>query len=280
MANRAEQKAKARAERLERERKLAEEARRKQRLMRLGGVGIVAVIVIVAAIAISSGGGGKTPPTPTSAKASATVARVNALLSGIPQSGNTLGNPNAQVQVTEYGDLECSICDELALPTNVSASNGSPGSGIEDQLIDDYVRTGKASLVYRSYDTATSGGATPGMFGTQQAAALAAGLQNKAWYYIELFYNEQQPEGTDYVTQAFLGSIARQISGLNYSKWLSDLNGNSSLTSQVTSDNDSAHQLGYSGTPTLVIKGPKGEAQPLTGIPQWSQVQAELKAVS
>lgn len=281
MASRAEQKAQARAERIEHERQQAEEARRKQRLARLGGVGIVAVVVIVAAIVISSGTGGKAPPKAGSPQSIATVNRVNSLLNGIPQKGNTLGNPNAPIQVTEYGDLECSACDQFALATSVNTSAGVAGSGIENQLISSYVRTGKASLVYRSMETATADGVTPGMWGTQQAGALAAGLQNKAWYYIELFYNEQQPEGTDYVTPAFLDAIARQIPGLDYSKWASDLKGDSSLTSQVTSDGDTAQQLGYKYTPTIVVKGPKGEAQPIQGVPSsWSELQQELTAVS
>ena len=41
------------------------------------------------------------------------------------------------------------------------------------------------------------------MFPTQQSAAYAAGLQAKAWYYIELFYNLQGQEDTGYVTSSY-----------------------------------------------------------------------------
>ena len=41
------------------------------------------------------------------------------------------------------------------------------------------VRSGKVKLVYRSLETATGNGPNPGVFPTQQAAALAAGLQSK-----------------------------------------------------------------------------------------------------
>jgi protein-disulfide isomerase len=281
MASRAEQKAAARAERIEFERKLAEAARRKQRLSRLGGVALVAVIIIIAAVVISSGNSGTPPVKPGSKASIAAVTRVNSLLNGIPQSGNnTLGNPSAPIQVTEYGDLECSACDLFALDTNVKTSSGVNGSGVENQLINQYVRTGKASLVYRSLDTATSGGATPSMFSPQQAAALAAGLQGKGWNYIELFYNEQQPEGVAYVNQGFLEGLAKQIPGLNYSKWLSDFTSNSSLPAQVQSDANTAAAAGYTSTPTVVIKGPKGQAQAIQNVPTWSQLQGELKAVS
>ena len=281
MASRAEQKAQARAARIEFERQQADAAARKMRLMRLAGVGIVAVIILIAAIVISSGNNPPPPVKPKSHQATVVVQRVSALLNGIPESGNnTLGNPSAPVQITEYGDLECSACDELFDPNTIKTSGGITGSGIDDQIITNYVRTGKASLVYRSLETATGSGATPSIFPTQQAAALAAGLQGKAWWYIELFYQEQQPEGTPY-TQSWLNGIAQQIPGLNYAKWQSDLSGNSSLTAQVQTDGNSASQAGYQNTPTVVVKGPKGQAQAIQGVPSsFSQIANDVKAVS
>ena len=281
MASRAEQKAQARAQRIEFERKLAEDQRRKQRLARLGGVALVAVIVIVAAIVISSGNTTPAPVKIGSPVQLADVAATNTLLGGIPEaSNNTLGSPTAPVQITEYGDLECSACDDFALDTNETTSAGVKGSGVENQIINQYVRTGKASLVYRSLDTATSGGATPSMFPTQQAAALAAGLQGKGWYYIELFYKEQQAEGTPYVTQSFLDGLAKQVPGLNYSKWLSDMTSNSSLAAQVQSDANTASAAGYTSTPTVVVKGPKGQAPAIQNVPTFSQIQSEIQSVS
>jgi protein-disulfide isomerase len=280
MASRAEQKAQARAQRIEFERKLADEARRKQRLARLGGVALVAVIVIVAAIVISSGNKSAAPVKANSAASKVIVNRVNGLLNGIPASGNnTLGSPSAPIQVTEYGDLECSACDYFALPTTVNTSSGVKGSGVEDQLINTYVRTGKASLVYRSLDTATGQGATPQQFVPQQVAALAAGLQGKAWDYIELFYAEQGAEGSSYVTDSYLDGLARQIPGLNYNKWLADRN-NSSLAAQVQSDANTASAAGLQSTPSIVVKGPKGQATPIQGVPTWAQLQVAIKSVS
>ena len=87
------------------------------------------MVVVVVAVVISSGGGSSKAPTPTSAAGKAAAARVNSLLAGIPQSGNTLGSKSAKVTVTEFGDLECSVCDAFALPTSVNTSAGEPGSG-------------------------------------------------------------------------------------------------------------------------------------------------------
>lgn len=280
MASRAEQKAQARAARIEFERQQADAAAKKMRLMRLAGVGVVAVIILIAAIVISSGNNPPPPVKPTSHQATVVVQRVSSLLSGIPESGNnTLGNPSAPVQITEYGDLECSACDLFADGTTVKTSAGVSGSGVEDQIIANYVRTGRASLVYRSLDTATSSGATPSIFPTQQAAALAAGLQGKAWWYIELFYNEQQAEGTPY-THNWLDGIAEQIPGLNYSKWLSDLNSDSSLTGQVQLDLNMAKAAGYTETPTVVVRGPKGQAPAIQGVPDYATIEHDIRAVS
>jgi len=279
MASRAEQKAKARAERIAYEQKLAEEARRKQRLARLAGVVIAAAAVIVAAIVISSSNS-TTAAVKVGTKASnTTVKRVSALLAGIPESGdNILGKSSAPIQITEFGDLECSACDYFALPTTLNTSAGVAGSGLENQLISTYVKTGQASLEYRSFETASGGAQNPAIWTPQQAGALAAGLQGKAWYYIELFYNEQLAEDSNY-NQAYLDNIAKQIPGLNYSKWLSDIN-NPNLAAQVTSDGNAATSAGYRNTPTIVIKGPKGQAPAISGVPSsWSQIQTAIKQV-
>ena len=281
MASRAEQKAQARAARLEEEREAAATAASRRRLMILGGVVAAAAVVLVIAIVASSSGGGTPSTSAESANAKAAVTRVSQLVGGIPQSGNTLGKSSAPVTITEYGDLECSVCDSFALPTNINTSAGTPGSGVENQLIQQYIRTGKAKFVFDALDTATSNGATPGMFTTQQAAALAAGLQNKAWDYIELFYNEQGAEGTSYVNSSYLQGLARQVPGLNYSKWLANLH-SSTLANQVTQQNNAGTTVdnGQASTPTVVVTGPKGRIVLPAGIPTFSAVQKAINEAS
>jgi protein-disulfide isomerase len=264
MASRTRQKEEARARRLDEERARSERERRQRRTRMLGGVLLGAVILVVVAIAISSSGGSSTPA-PTSSAAKQQAATVSSLLSGIPQSGSTLGSPSAKVTVTEFGDLECPICRDFAL-------------GAENQLISTDVRSGKVKLVYRSLETATGNGPNPGVFPSQQAAALAAGVQGKGWDYIDLFYHEQGQEGTAYVTPSYLDGLARQIPGLNYAKWLADSN-SSALTAQVTADGQGAAAKGFNSTPTITIQGPKRAAQPIVGTTDYGTLEASIKSV-
>lgn len=269
MASRKEQKEQARAARIAQQQATAAQAQRTRRIQIFGGAIVIAVIVIVVAIVISSGGAPKQvvpgKPDPTA------EAQVRGLLTGIPQSGNTLGNPNAKVTITEYGDLECSVCDVFATPPSFTNPENEAGSGWEDNLIKTYVRPGKAKFVYRSLETASGSNPDQNAFAQQQIAAEAAGLQNKEWDFVELMYNQQGAEGTNYVTESYLQGIAHEIPGLNFQKWMADRK-LASLKTQLTKDEQQGTNAdgGPSNvsTPTVVIAGPKGSAAPLIGLPQ------------
>jgi protein-disulfide isomerase len=259
VASRAEQKAAARAEREALEKAHAAAARR-SRVVRLGlGVAVAVVVVVVLVVISSSGGGKKASPKPSSVTASA----VNALLVGIPQSGTTVGSPTAKVSVTEYGDLECPICADFA-------------QNAENNLITSDVRSGRVKLVYRSLQTA-SPSAT--VFATQQADAYAAGAQARAWDFIELFYNEQGVEDSGYVTPAYLEGLAKQIPGLNYAKWLA-ASKSATYSQAVVADEQAAAKAGFNSTPTIVVTGPKGSAQPMTGAVDYSTIEQAIQSVS
>lgn len=267
MASRAQQKEQARQRRLAEESARAERARRQRRLQMVLGVVVAAVAVAVVAIAVSSSGNGSSNTTkPTSPAAKATAAEVTQLLAGIPQSGNRLGSGSAKVTVTEFGDLECPVCAAFA-------------TSAENTLIKNDVRSGKVNLVYRSFCTATCNGPNRDQFTAQQAAALAAGKQGYGWQYIELFYREQGQEGTSYVNDSYLNSLAKQIPGLNYNKWLSDRS-SSALAAQVNSDQQQAQAKGFTGTPTILVAGSKGTAAPLTNDYSYGAIQSAIKSVS
>jgi protein-disulfide isomerase len=263
MASRTKQKEEARARRQAEEQARAEKAQRDRRLKMGGGVVLIAAAIVAVAIAISTGGGNKTV-NPTSSSGKQTASTVNTLLAGIPQSGMTLGSPSAKVTLTEYGDLECPVCQSLAL-------------GAENQLIQNEVRSGKAKIVFRSLETASQSSPIPNAFQNQQVAAYAAGLQNLGWYYVELFYHQQGQEGTGYATESYLDNIAKQIPGLNYSKWLADRK-NPSLLAQLQADQQAASARAINSTPTVIVSGPKGTSQPIVGPGDYSTYQQAIAA--
>jgi protein-disulfide isomerase len=265
MASRTKQKEEARARRLAEEQTRLERERQQRRLRMIAGVVVAAIVVVAVAIAISSGGGGS-GGLQKGAQLAKTEATVNNLVAGIPQSGGTIGNAKAPVTVTEFGDLECPICRDFAL-------------GGEQTLIANDVRLGKVKLVYRSLETATGNGPNPQVFPTQQAAALAAGNQQREWQYILLFYHQQGAEDTGYANDAYLNGLARQVSGLNYAKWSADRQ-SSTLTNQVVGDEQAAAAQGFKSTPTIVVKGPKGQAQPVASDLSYGDLQQLIKSVS
>jgi protein-disulfide isomerase len=171
-----------------------------------------------------------------------TEALVSSLLAGVPQHGNTLGDPKAPVTVKYFGDLQCPACRQFTL-------SGLPS------LIERYVRSGKLKIEYRSLETATQ---TPSAFGAQQVAALAAGRQNKMWNFIELFYHEQGPEHSGYVTERYLEGLAQQVSGLNLIEWIAARN-DRELARSLTTDLRAARSARINRTPSFLLSytGPR-----------------------
>jgi protein-disulfide isomerase len=273
MASRKAEKEAARQRRLEQERAAQAASQRRQRMVIAGSLLIaviaVAVVLVVVLGGSSSNGQSGNATKPQSKQAKTAVAQVDSLLKGIPQHGTTLGNPNAKITFTEYGDLQCPICAEFS-------------DGAEKQLISNEVRSGKVKLVYKSFETATANGPDANMWSAQQSAAYAAGAQGKAWNYILLFYRDQGAEGTSYVNTAFLTGLAKQVSGLNYQKWNSD-RFNPTYASQVQQENKAAASLnfqGQPGTPALIASGPSSQTRPVAGNYPYSSVQSMIKSVS
>ncbi|HWF56505.1 MAG TPA: thioredoxin domain-containing protein [Solirubrobacteraceae bacterium] len=270
MASRKEAKEQARERRLAEEAARAATTQRKRRMQMLGGVVVVAVAIVAVLIAVSSGGGSGTSGAPKTKAAQTTlVDSVTSLLNGIPQSGTELGNPSAPVTMSYFGDLECPVC--------AAFTTGADGGGLS-QFISNQVKAGKVKIIYRSFCTATCNDEGQTVFNTQQAAAYAAGLQKKFWDYTELFYHEQGAEGSGYVTPTFLNGLASQIPGLNYSSWQTGRS-NPNVVNQVNSDQQLAAKMQLTGTPTVIFKGPKGEAQAGGSIPTYSSLQQAFNQV-
>ncbi len=206
------------------------------------GIIVKFLVAISALILIVAGCGSQTASRkPNGPQAQAPGAEVASLLSGIPQRGNTLGNPKARVVVQYFGDLQCPFCKKFTLGTLRS-------------LIGRYVRSGRLKIEYRSLKTATR---DPETFRTQQVAALAAGQQNKMWNFIELFYHEQDEENSGYVTESYLQGLAQQVTGLNLVAW-TIARSDPALANILASDAHTAREAGITSTPSFRLGRRRG----------------------
>lgn len=228
----------------------AEQARTSGRksIIRISPIVLLAVVLAVAGVLVATGisgvAGSSGRPAPARVEK-----EVSALLSGIPQSGDTLGQPSAPITLQVFGDLESTDVRTFVV-------------WLLPDIIREWVRTNIVKIQYRSFMTASS--PYPNVFVSQQAAALSAGLQDRLWNFIVTFYHEQRQEHTRYVTEAYLAGIAGQVPGLELSVWESDRE-NNQLTKQVAEDDHAARAIRFPDAPVFAIGRTGGDLTPWPG---------------
>jgi protein-disulfide isomerase len=245
-----------------REERLQEESRagageRRTRLLQLAaGAAFLAIVAVAVLIVVSSGsdGGGE-------AENLDGVAEIDNLLGGIPQQELVLGDPEAKVELVEYGDLQCPVCkaySEDFLPA----------------IIENQVKKGAARLVFRNFAFIGPQSAPAG------AAALAAGTQGRGWEYLELFYRNQGTENSGYADDEFLTAIAKGAGVKDIARWNEERRG-AKFTDEVTQTTEEAQDLGLTGTPSFAIEGPHSDGLELLGTPSSpGEVEEAIKRVS
>ncbi len=239
---RKERRDQARADRKAIEAQHSQMQARRKRLAQLGAAAVAAIVVIAVVVAVAGSGGTNHATHLGTTGAIAAEHEVESLLTGIHQESNALGDPKAPVTLQYFGDLECPICREFTL-------------GALPTLISKYVRANKLRIEYHSMETATR---EPSVFREQQSAALAAGKQNLLWYYIELFYHQQGTEDSGYVTPTYLLERAKQVPGLNVSKWEEERH-NPAFETILEKDAEETGKRGFTGTPSFLLGKTGGE---------------------
>jgi protein-disulfide isomerase len=251
LASRKEQREQARAEREAREAADRAKAQRNKRMLQLGAALVAAAAIVVVAIVISSSGSSSKGG---SAKGNANgSSQTSQLLNGIPQSGVTLGDPKAPVTLTEFADLQCPFCKAYTI-------DQFPG------IVAKYVRTGKVKMVFKNYAFIGPDSLTAAR------AAEAAGNQNKLWNFVDVFYNNQGTENTDYVTDAFLTKVANGA-GVDPTKMLAD-RADPKVDTAIAKAQQDAQQAGVNSTPTFVVQKAGRPAKKAAA----AQVEAALQA--
>lgn len=206
---------------------------RRERLIKLssalGFLALIAVAVVVVVSSSQSSGGDASKISDAHA--------VDQLLNGIPQEGLTLGEPSAKVTLLEFADLQCPFCkaySEEVLPP----------------VIESQIRNGEAKLKFNNF-TIIGQDSTPA-----GAAAIAAGKQGRGWNFVELFYRNQGAEESGYVTDEFLTAIAKGAGVPEIAKWNADRKSKPVLA-EVAATTAEAEHLGFTGTPSFAVSGPK-----------------------
>jgi protein-disulfide isomerase len=181
----------------------------------------------------------KNPPVPTPApnvQAGITAAPtppqvVNVAVGHFPPQGNT----NAKLKIVEFADLRCPFCKQLFTDS-------------EPQIINDYVKTGKAVFYFRHY--AFLGPASI----VAANATECANEQNKFWDMENYFYENQPAESdTSMYTVDNLTQVAGTL-GMDTTQFQACLSANK-YQKDVDTDIAEAQKAQVDGTPTLFING-------------------------
>lgn len=153
------------------------------------------------------------------------------------QSGNVLGDPNAPVTFVEFGDFQCPVCLNAYL-------------NVEEQLINEYVNTGKMSYTFQAVGFLDRGTTESSR---SAEAAYCAGDQSKFWEYHDVLYTNQGAENSGTFSDdrliAFANSINLDIDAFR-SCFLSG-----EKAAMVDQAEAAALAGGVDATPTFIING-------------------------
>ena len=209
-----------------------------ERRRRLGFIAGLALLLVVAAVAVSKAGSESTEPADPRAESG----HVAAMFAGIPQRGTSLGDPAAPLVMTEFADPQCPFCAQYA-------------RGVLPELVNRYVRSGQLRL---ELEPLTFIGQD-----SERAArlALAAGLQDRMWEFVELLYRAQGAENSGYVTDAFLHELAEAIPGLDVERAFGARE-SARVDALLTAARRRADGLGVESTPSFFVSHAGGPEHP------------------
>jgi protein-disulfide isomerase len=203
-----------------------------RRMLIATGAAVLVVVALIVVQQVTSSGSSRPDPSNL-----AGVADVQTQFDGVTESNGTIGKAGANVTITEFGDLRCPICRQF-------------DSDVTPRLIDDFVRTGKAKMQFRTWPILGPNSVTAAQ------SAYAAQKQNALWRYATLTYLNQGDESVPWFTTALGRSIAAGI-GLDVAKYDRDRKSDAA-NAEIAKVNSDASALGLQGTPSIRVSGPKG----------------------
>ncbi|HEY6731334.1 MAG TPA: DsbA family protein [Solirubrobacterales bacterium] len=215
---------------------------RRTRMMQLASGAVFLAIVVVAVLIVVNSSNSEDGGDATNLQGAGEIARS---LDGIPQQGMLLGDPQAPVELVEFGDLQCPVCKAYA-------------EEILPAIIENQVKNGEVKIDFRNFTIIGPESVDAG------AAAVAAGEQGRGWNFVELFYRNQGGENAGYVDDAFLEAVAKGAGVSDIEKWNED---RALKRATVEDTSKEAQELGFNGTPSFAIKGPSTDGLEPIGTP-------------
>ena len=233
---------------------------------------------LLAALAVTAAGCGDGPsataeqPASTSSTTVATTsaaveplassaAHVRKALRGIPQAHLVLGRAGAPLTIVEYGGFDCPAC-------------AATHAAVVPELIDRYVRTGKASLEFRGVAGKSASRARDLALGT-----LAASEQRKGWDFLELAYRRQL-EGGEAAAKDETEPPAKLAGalGLDVRRW-GDRVGDSAWQTELVAANNVAAISRFSTLPVFLVRARDRADEPFVIVTAPGSIQALTAAL-
>jgi len=185
------------------------------------------------------------------------IAAKQSPLLNLENSSPALGSENAPVTIVEFGDYQCEACYHWFHNTR-------------DTLIDNYIETGKAKLVF--VDLPFLGRDSP----KAAQASYCAEDQEKYWEYHTMLYTFQdgQPD-SGWADRDRLNSFAFSLD-MNMDEF-NDCMDSSKYAKRVKANYDEAVKNGVQQTPTFIIISQDGTIEKFAGAQPYSVFAATIE---
>jgi protein-disulfide isomerase len=188
---------------------------------------------------------------------------------------NSMGDPNAPIQIVDYSDFQCPYCEDFFSKT-------------EPLLVQYYIETGKVRFTYRSAGNWVSNNiaqanGTIAKTESQDAAhaAYCAADQGKFWEMTDaLFANNRDVEDQGSFAARRLSAIAETVN-MDMKTWQGCFD-SGKYEEQVQQDLEDALALNITGTPYFVITytvNGETKTKTLNGAQPFNVFQVELEAI-
>lgn len=222
---------------------------------------VPAAIVIAGALiafAVYSSPGKPTTVGNTNTDTTAAVAGAAAKVNPVSDTDHLIGNPNADVTVIEYSDLECPFCKNFHETMH--------------QIMDEYGKDGRVSWVYRQFPLSSLHPKAPKEAEAAECVNKLGG-NDKFWAFIDkIFEITPSNNGLD---PALLSQTAVNL-GVDKNAFEQCLNGGE-FTKFVSDSVNAAIAAGGQGTPYSIVITKSGKQYPINGALPYGTVKQTIE---